>query len=179
MPKGSGRRPLPSAVKKLRGNPGKRPVNKAEPKPAMGEPQRPVGMSTAAIKEWKAIVPELARLGVLTKIDGKALAAYCMAWARWMEAEKKVVEFGILVEEPIIQRDHDGYSEIVGTRYKRNPAVSISNEAQKIMKAFLVEFGMTPSSRSRIRIENKPEDEDPVDAFLKGKSQLPATQRVN
>jgi P27 family predicted phage terminase small subunit len=98
---------------------------------------------------------------VLTKIDGKALAAYCHAFARWMEAEVEIRRLGIVVMEPIFNGER-----FLGCKYKKNPAVTISETAQKIMKAFLVEFGMTPSSRSRVRIE-KPTEADPMDEFLK------------
>jgi len=161
MPKGSGRRPLPTAVKKLRGNAGKRKLNDAEPKPKPGDPEMPEGLSAAAGAEWRSIVPELRQLGVLTKIDGKALAAYCHAFARWMEAEVEIRRLGIVVMEPIFNGE-----QFLGCKYKKNPAVTISETAQKIMKAFLVEFGMTPSSRSRVRIE-KPTEADPMDEFLK------------
>lgn len=162
MPKGSGRRPLPTAVKKLRGNPGKRKLNAKEPQPNSGDPEKPQGLSAAAAAEWDSILPELRALGVLSKIDGKALAAYCHAYARWMEAEQHVARFGIVICEPVLFDE-----KLVGVRYKKNPAVTISETAMKIMKSFLVEFGMTPSSRSRVRIE-RPSEEDPLDAFLKG-----------
>lgn len=162
----SGRRPLPNAVKKLRGNPGKRKLNPAEPQPAQGEPVMPAGLSPLAQQEWRAILPDLTLLGVLARIDGKALAAYCMAWSRWMQAEAEVERLGLIIEEPIIGRDQDGESYEIGTRYKRNPAIGVGHEAMKIMKSFLIEFGMTPASRSRIRIE-KPKEEDPLEAFLK------------
>ena len=163
MPKGSGRRPLPTAVKKLRGNAGKRKLNDAEPKPAPGDPDMPKNLSAEAAAEWHLIVPELRQLGVLTKIDGKALAAYCHAYARWMEAEAEISRVGILVAEPIFGLG----DRLLGVKYKKNPAVTVSEAAMKLMKSFLVEFGMTPSSRSRVRIA-PPTDEDPLDSFLKG-----------
>jgi P27 family predicted phage terminase small subunit len=166
MPKGSGRRPLPSAVKKLRGNPGKRPVNKKEPKPQVVAPKMPDGLTELAVGEWKAIVPMLERLGVLTEVDGKALAAYCEYFAQWRQAMDEVRERGITLEEPIIKFT-EGESEIIGTKYKRNPAVTIANDAAKIMKSFLVEFGLTPSSRGRLRIESKPDADDPMEAYLR------------
>lgn len=128
----------------------------------------PTDLSEAAAAEWKSILPELRQLGVLSRIDGKALAAYCHCFGRWMEAEAEVKKLGIIVEEPIVRYDREAKeAEIIGYRYKKNPAVTISETAMKIMKSFLVEFGMTPSSRSRVRIE-KPAADDAMDAFLKG-----------
>jgi Phage terminase, small subunit len=51
-------------------------------------------------------------------------------------------------------------------RLKKNPACTVSETAMKTMKSFLVEFGMTPAARSRIRIE-KPKEADPFEDYLK------------
>lgn len=169
MPRGSGRRPKPTALKKLQGNPGKRKLNEREPKPKAGDPEMPKGLSEDAATEWNTIVPELRELGVLTKIDRAALAAYCHAYARWMEAEREVARVGIVVQEPIWDRLT---GRLLGVKFKKNPAVTISETAQKIMKAFLVEFGMTPSSRSRVRIE-KPTEADELEQFLTGGAAVP------
>ena len=164
---GPGRRPKPTALKKLQGNPGKRKLNEAEPKIAQADPVMPRDLSKPAAQEWRRIVPELRQMGVLSTVDRAALAAYCHAYERWFDAEKDVRRYGRIVREPILHQGvRTGY-----IRLKKNPAVTISETATKIMKAFLCEFGMTPSSRSRVRID-KPAvgDEDPIDAFLKGAS---------
>ena len=56
---------------------------------------------------------------------------------------------------------------MIGTKYKRNPAVLISQDALKLMRSFLTEFGLTPSSRSRVHI-SPPTTIDPLDADLDG-----------
>jgi P27 family predicted phage terminase small subunit len=156
-----GRRPLPTAVKKLRGNPGKRALNPQEPKPSGIAPEMPSDLPELAQIEWNAIVPLLLQLGVLSQIDGKALAAYCHAYARWMQAECEVRRYGIVVKEPVLLMGKPtGYE-----RHKKNPAVTISETAMKIMKSFLIEFGLTPASRSKLHIEQgKPID--PMEAYL-------------
>lgn len=174
MPKG--RRPLPTAVKKLRGNPGKRKLSKDEPTPAAVDPVMPPGLSEAAQAEWKDILPILRDMKVLTAADAKALAGYCHNFARWMEAEEEVKRLGIIIEEPIMGGPADD-REVVGYKYKNNPALRTSMDAQRQMKSFLVEFGMTPASRTRIRIE-KPAEPDPFEDYLAGKSvgNVPSTQ---
>jgi P27 family predicted phage terminase small subunit len=42
-----------------------------------------------AAAEWARVAPMLHRLGLLTKIDGQALATYCQTWGRWREAEQR------------------------------------------------------------------------------------------
>jgi hypothetical protein len=43
-----GRKPIPTAVKELRGNPGHRPLGDCEPQPKVGEPPMPSGLSRYA-----------------------------------------------------------------------------------------------------------------------------------
>lgn len=73
-------RPTPTALKKLAGNPGKRPINKDEPLPTTGAPQRPDWLTGDSLAEWNRIVPELDRLGILTCVDGGILEAYCVTY---------------------------------------------------------------------------------------------------
>ena len=155
MPRGSGRRPKPAAIKQLCGNPGERPLNDHEPKPQPGEPEMPK-LSREAAQEWRRIVPELLRLRVLTVIDGKALGGCCCAYARWQQAERDVKRYGITVREPVLKDgERTGY-----VRLKRNPAIGVANDALKIMKSFLVEFGMTLAARTRVHVENPPEESE-------------------
>lgn len=82
-------RPTPTALKKLAGNPGKRPMNKDEPQPKTGAPECPEWMAGDALAEWNRIVPELDRLGVLTCVDGGVLEAYCVTYGAIVTAVKK------------------------------------------------------------------------------------------
>jgi P27 family predicted phage terminase small subunit len=152
----------PTAVKELQGNAGHRKPNADEPKPELGTPEKPKGMSKAASREWDRIVPALMSLGVLTVVDGKALAGYCDAYAYWELARKEMDDHGLVVEEPILNKEGDE----IGEKLKANPAVSIYATMGKLMKSFLVEFGLTPASRSKLKVE-KPKPADPMDAYLK------------
>jgi P27 family predicted phage terminase small subunit len=149
-----GRKPKPTKLKLVDGNPGKRPLNESEPDPDQEEecPQAPERLNDVAKAEWDRIAPELYNLGLLTKIDTAALEAYCSAYARWLEAEDKIRELGMLVKAP------SGYPI-------QTPYLSIANKAIEQIKAFLTEFGMTPSSRSRISVgaeRKKPSEWDNI-----------------
>jgi P27 family predicted phage terminase small subunit len=160
-----GRRPLPTALKKLRGNPGKRALNPSEPKPAAKAPEMPPDLPELAQTEWETIVPLLMKLNVLTEVDGKALAAYCYLYARWAQAEKEVADRGILLDEPIV----NAIGIEIGSKTKANPAVGIADRTLARMKSYLVEFGLTPASRSKLRIEPE-KSADPLDIYLSRKS---------
>jgi P27 family predicted phage terminase small subunit len=149
-----GPRPKPTKIKEMLGNPGKRPLNEREPQPIPGIPKCPMWLTGIARKEWDEIAPQLDRMGVLYRIDGKALAAYCVCYARWRQAEKIIDRLGPQVEEPVLARigTTDDLT-VVGTRYKRNPATIIAKDMMHEMRAFLIEFGMTPSARTRIEVD--------------------------
>ena len=144
----------PTALKKLQGNPGKRKLNKNEPALVLGEPLMPLGLSAEAQEEWRRIVPMLLKMKILTEAHGKALAAYCSCYALWMRAEQQIAELGITL------RTEFGY--------KMNPAVRVRSDALRQMKSFLIEFGLTPASGSKLSVSNARDNVDPFEAFLEG-----------
>ena len=143
-----GRKPKPTHLRVIEGNPGKRPINKKEAKPRATIPAAPAHLSAVAKAEWKRISPELHKLGLLTRIDRAALAAYCTAWGRWVDAEKMLREHGVLVKTK-----KTGFP-------MQSPYLAIANKAMDQMTRLLTEFGMSPSSRSRISVT----DAAPADA---------------
>ncbi len=82
-----GRKPKPTNLKILHGNPGKRPLNLNEPKPMKVVPTCPPHLMPDAKAEWERMSDKLYSLGLLTEIDGTAFAIYCQTYGRWIEAE--------------------------------------------------------------------------------------------
>jgi len=150
------RRPKPTAIKELEGNPGGRPMNDMEPKPPKGVPEMPKELRPTAQREWRIMSGHLDMLGVLSVIDGKALAMYCDAYADWEVAQRKCVKDGMWTEEPIISKD----GNLCGYKYKQAPWFNVKVTSQKVMKSYLIEFGMTPASRSKLKIERPKTTDD-------------------
>ena len=149
-----GRKPKPTAVKVLEGNPGKRQLNPFEPQPGKGAPQCPEWLNEEAKKEWNRLAKNLENLGTLTELDMAAFAGYCQAYARWKEAEEFIEKHGTIVKTP------SGY-------WQQVPQVSIAQSNLKIMLKFCSEFGLTPSSRSRIIAgEAKQQEVDEMEFLL-------------
>jgi len=160
----------PSHLKLITGNPGKRPLNKNEPKPAAGIPPVPAHLSDEAKAEWTRIATDLNAIGLLTQVDRAALAAYCQAWADWVEAEEQLRRFGKVVKSPVktVTRRSGGaeVTEASGGYPMQSPFLPIRNRALEIMHKFLTEFGMTPASRSRISVMQGTGTEDPALAYF-------------
>ncbi len=144
-----GRKPIPTNLKILAGNPGKRPLNDKEPKPKVELPQCPAHLTGEARREWKRIGERLLKHRLVTELDAPALAGYCTAWAIYVAASTKLRKSGGLA---LTLKAPSGYPMV-------SPHLAIVNQALKQMRAFLVEFGMTPSSRSRVQAA-EPDDED-------------------
>jgi len=124
-----------------------------EPKPPKGEPEMPKGMSTAAKRYWRMYVDALTITGVLTIVDGVALREACVS-AALAERYSKVTLEEPMVEEPLFSKD----GTLVGYKHKPNPALAGYIACSKNMKAFQIEFGLTPASRVKLKIEKKPDD---------------------
>ena len=84
-----GRKPTPTNLKILKGNPGKRPLPKDEPIPRPIMPEPPNHLCEVAKQEWEKICPGLYTAGILTEIDKAIVSAYCTSYAIW---EKSVSE---------------------------------------------------------------------------------------
>jgi P27 family predicted phage terminase small subunit len=132
-----GRRPVPTRIKVLTGNPGKRPLNEHEPRPEPQIPDCPPQLGPLAREEWNRLTTELASLGMITALDRSALATYCNAYGLWAEATEAIQKYGTMVKSPT------GYPI-------QSPYVSIANRQAEIMMRIACEFGFTPASRSRI-----------------------------
>ena len=143
-----GPRPTPTVLKLIRGNPGKRPINKAEPKPKpVRRPRPPIELNADALKEWHRVAGELQKLGILTKLDLAALAAHCVAFSRFKSANEalRVMAAKDPVFEGMLIKTKQG-------NWIQNPLLGIARRAAADMVQFAVEFGMTPSSRSRVKV---------------------------
>src|SRR5262249_16872713 len=86
--------PEPSALKRLKGNPGRRPLNEAEPQPNRTPPTCPNWLDDIAKAKWAQIAPELIQLGLLTSVDGDSFAAYCQAFAEFQIATETLKKEG-------------------------------------------------------------------------------------
>lgn len=144
---GRGRKPKPTALKLLAGNPGKRKLNDQEPdfsKVTTIEP--PKWLTTRASEMWQRIIPELLREKVLCLTDLHNVECFCAAYDKWRMSEEKVQEFGIIMQNS------------QGSPVK-NPALAAANEAMSQMIKFGSTLGLNPADRSRL-IGNKSSNDD-------------------
>ena len=135
----TGRPPIPTNLKVIRGTAQPCRMNENEPRPEkVADVVCPPELSAKEKKCWNSLAGDLKKAGILTTIDLNALMTYCKLWVIW--------------QDQMSQKD-----------------VEITPNVDRVFKQLLSlwrEFGMTPASRSRIRAENA-EPEDDFDAWQK------------
>jgi len=135
-----GRKPTPTALKVIQGNPGRRPIDANEPQPGpLGAP--PADLSGVALDKWREM-SGLWRL-VVSEADRDQLAEYCRLEARRSFAEEKVGEHGLVVASP------NGFPV-------QSPWLQIVNKCREDMRKIAHEFGGTPASRTRVKANGEP-----------------------
>lgn len=153
-----GRKPTPTAIKMLNGNPGKRPFDPDEPQPETTAPEAPDFLSDVAREEWDRLVPELVELGLISQLSRATIAAYCQAYGRWRLAEEI-----LRIESPVLVGEKGGLYQ--------NPWLAVANKCIEQMQKISAEFGMTPSSQTRVTT-TKPAaaSASPLTLFAKSKT---------
>ena len=135
--------PTPTAVLKMRGS-WRGAVRKDEPRPEPGQPRCPTWLKPSAKQFWKRLIPRLVSMGVLSKIDGPALARYCQLWARWRETE----EFLAAHPNTIPIKDKDG--NLIDLRDV--PHVARAAKLADQLLRLEQNFGLSPSARAHLGI---------------------------
>ena len=146
----SGRKPIPTNLKIVKGTAQPCRILKDEAKPKADAVRMPAGLSDDAKKQWKLVAKQLTAAGLLTNLDTFALAMYCEVFGRWSYANDQIKENGPIVTAP------SGYPV-------QSPFLQIANKSFDQMTKMLVEFGMTPSSRSRVAGAGPAVEEDDGD----------------
>ena len=149
----AGRKPLPTQLKLVKGTARPHRMNPAEPQPTVAVPLPPDHLDDAAAAKFTELAELLARHGVMTELDAGALARYVVIWRRWLEAEAEVKRRG-----PVVKT--------AGGNIIQNPFLAVANKCLAQMGQIESEFGLTPSSRTRIRMAAPAETRDPFEDFL-------------
>lgn len=139
----AGRPPKPAALKRLTGNPGKRRIREEVRVEVPSKvPYPPRFLNTYGRAEWRRVIKLLIKAGLYSELDRTILSIYCSEFGTWRDAQAKVDDTGgkVLVTDK-------------GYRYV-NPWQSIAERARTASQAALQQFGLSPSSRSKVSSAN-------------------------
>ena len=134
-----GRKPVPTHLKVIRGNPGKRALNKNEPQPVGDLLEPPDWMSEAQKHGWSYAIENAPR-GLLRKLDRSVLTAWVVAEDLHRRATEQVDKFGILTKAP-----NTGVP-------MQSPYLPVVNKQAQLMLKAAEQLGFSPASRSRIQL---------------------------
>lgn len=137
---------VPTALNIIRGNPGKRPLNKREPQGAEWRSRPPAYLDADAKKCWRIQTAKLLRMRVLTDADAIAMENLCTSYSRMVRAQRELAFTGKL-----LYPTKSGYIQ-------KSPLLEVIKSEMQMVNKILLEFGMTASARSRIALppERKP-----------------------
>lgn len=133
-----GRKRKPTALKQLAGNPGKGKLNEHEPEPELVLPPAPANLAEVGRAKWDEMSLLLFNQGVMTEMDQEMLHLFCQDYEMYVDAVKNMKDFG----GPVVKTDKGNPIQ--------NPYLSVANQCKERMIKILLEFGMSPASRSRV-----------------------------
>ena len=136
-----GRKSKPTALKLVTGNPGKRAINKQEPKARGNLYDPPSWLTQDQVTAWQYAI-ESAPLGLLKRVDRSTLVAWVVAEDLHRQAASKLNSGAMLIKTP------NGMPV-------QSPYLSIINKQAQIMLKAASEMGFTPASRSRVEVEDE------------------------
>jgi len=146
-----------AALRILEGVPGQ---SRVAPVVEKGEvPECPKWLTGIAEEEWKRVATGLHQAGLLSMLDESALESYCVTYAKWREAEQRLADEGLTILTP------NGCTQA-------HPCQSISNQAQKLLLAWVKAFGLSPDSRGRMDVSSSPQVQADADFLVKIKNSV-------
>src|SRR5579884_4462509 len=143
-----GRRPIPLGQRIAAGDPQANKLRKLqELEPQMpGElPECPEHLTGLAREKWEDWAASLTDAKVSKRCDAAMLEGACVAYQRAVQADAILQREGLTVEGP-----HG---------IKAHPAIGISEKMWRQVRSFCIEFGLSPSSRTRVAIDTAKQTE--------------------
>lgn len=154
--------PKPDALRS-KVNRSKRGANLADGiKPDVATPDCPDWICATGKDEWVRVVPHLQKCGLLSHLDMAALAMYCQAYGRYVELEGSMTLRIELLQKrenlAYLDAVFHAYIDITPNGYKQVSALSstLRNLKDEVLR-YLAQFGMSPSSRTRVVVSNQPD----------------------
>jgi phage terminase small subunit len=131
-----GRNRKSTALKLLRGNPGKGPLNLLEPGPPPGQVTKPSWLSAGACLIWDQMAPLCVAMRTLTVVDEKAFGCFC--------------ELQFSLERGAAMKRMGDWDE----------AMRVERHYAPLIRPYYDYFGLTPTSRARMAVAKA--DDGPV-----------------
>jgi P27 family predicted phage terminase small subunit len=140
-----GRKPKATHIKLLAGNPGRRPLNNREPKPARVIPAPPEHLPPECLLHWRRFAAYFAGMGVLTEVDGPGLEQLCSLYQEIIELREVIATEG---------RSYATINRSGARMIRPHPAVAQLADADRRFRGWWSDFGGTPTARVRVQADS-------------------------
>lgn len=148
-----GPKPTPKKLQALRGNPGKRKLNRAnDPEFEGAIPEPPDFLEGEALEEWNRIVDEMDKMQLITTLDRTEIALY--AWT-----------FGEFARHSRLLRDETEFPKSKRGAPTVNPRIRVVRDLLKQLHSLSESCGFSPTTRNRLQMVHKPKENTPKQAL--------------
>lgn len=171
-----GRKPKPPEQHILNGNPSRLNLEKRQKfieKLDRKIPQPPAELDQRGREYWLEIVPALQKAGILATADAGALFGLCESYALMKAAAASLKKLAETIKAKIEAGEVDDISDSIfyyktsNGIYRQYPQLAQFKEASVIYKAYASEFGLTPSSRMRVDLDQKFDADSEMETILR------------
>lgn len=144
----------------------------ASPEAPKGRPAPPKDLDGEALEEWERMCDRLAKTKVMSKVDDAAIYQYCRLFAETEALAVLRVETGGSVD--VLEENLAGlkgadlvacFQEITKLRKLEASYATQVRQGRMAQRVFLVEFGLTPASRGRVKLPDESANKDPFGEF--------------
>lgn len=116
-------------------------------------PDPPAHLDRSAKALWKKLGETLLKMRMVTEADWLSLAALCADWSLYLECSKTLAE--------------EGFYFTTNTGYKSlHPLVSVRNQSLDRALRVANQYGLTPTSRLRLKGNTTATGKEDFDPFL-------------
>jgi P27 family predicted phage terminase small subunit len=145
-----GRKPKPTHLRLIQGNPGKRPLNRREPRPKGVLSDPPAWFNEEQRVEWAYVIGH-APFGLLTTLDRSVLELWVVHYLLWRRSTELCQQYGQVQRDP----SHN--------TVRTAPWVKTAAQQAALLSKIAEQLGFTPSARPRLQLpadNSKPDDFD-------------------
>lgn len=141
-----------------------------------GRPTRPTAIKGHALAEWTRMVDRLERSQTLSAVDDAVLYQYCCLFQETEGILAAKRENAALIKRLLAALDRrrtrlsgdqvvNALAQIAILRSLDAKHTTQLRQGHMALRQYLVEFGMTPAARSRVKGPAVPDDKDPFAEF--------------
>jgi len=109
----------------------------------MGLPDCPVWLPKNAKKYWKKIGPELAKSGLIAKVDSAMFSAHCDSVGKFEEVTRLLAEL-----DDCLEKTPQGFTV-------QSAMFTVRNKLWDQVKSSAQEFGLSPVARSKVKVSDQ------------------------